>query len=86
MKFLDISPGLQEKIYDVKYSEDGILQITSYFPLKGMETQEIAKAAKNHSNQVRFKSVFSDEIPDDEWEKNKQQIKMKFQDELFNID
>ena len=37
----------------------------------------------NFSN---FNSIFSDTVTDEEWNKTKDQIKQKFQSELFDID
>jgi len=33
-----------------------------------------------------FHSIFSDNVTDDEWNKTKNQIKKRFQNELFDID
>ena len=87
MKKLSISPDLEEKIYDLKFDENGISKITSYFPLNNVERQEILKTIeKNNESSVDFKSIFSDQISNEEWNKSKEQIKKKFQDELVEID
>ena len=87
MKKLSISPDLEEKIYDLKFDENGISKITSYFPLNDVDRQEILKnIEKNNESSVNFKSIFSDEISNEEWNKSKEQIKKKFQDELVEID
>ena len=33
-----------------------------------------------------FHSIFTDTITEEEWNKNKEQIKKKFRDELFDVD
>ena len=44
MKKLSILPELEEKIYDLKIEgDDGLSQITTYFPLNSEEKQEILK-------------------------------------------
>jgi hypothetical protein len=44
MKKLSISPELEEKIHDLKIEcDDGLSQITTYFPLNSEEKQEILK-------------------------------------------
>ena len=35
---------------------------------------------------MAFASIFTDKITAEEWEKTKEQIKKKFNDELFDID
>lgn len=88
LKKLDISSDLQEKIYDLKRNGNGIfLKITTYFPLKTRDKQEIMDSiGKIQNSPVVFKSIFSDEVSDQEWSHSKEQIKKKFQDELTNID
>ena len=85
---LFISPELEEKIYDLKVDgNDGLSQITTYFPLNSEEKQEILNAMdKTKKSQIDFKSIFSDEISQQEWLDSKEQIKKKFQDELMKID
>jgi hypothetical protein len=88
MKNLSISPELEEKIYDLKVDgNDGLLKITAYFPLNSEEKQEILNAIdQTKKSQIDFKSIFSDEISQQEWINSKEQIKKKFQDELMKID
>ena len=38
------------------------------------------------NNFSNFNSIFSDTVTDEEWNKTKDQIKQKFQSELFDID
>jgi hypothetical protein len=85
---LFISPALEEKIYDLKIDGDnGLSQITTYFPLNSEEKQEILNAMdQTKKSQIDFKSIFSDEISQQEWLDSKEQIKKKFQDELMKID
>ena len=88
MKKLSISANLEEKIYDLKIDGNGISsKITTYFPLNPKEKQEILKATDQTKKlSIDFKSIFSDEISQQEWDNSKEQIKKKFQDELMEID
>ena len=83
MKKLHFPPNLEEKIYDAKFHDDSIT-ITSYFPLSQDEKQTIMNDLK--SNFINFKSIFSDNISESEWQKSKEQIKKKFKDELIDIE
>lgn len=87
MKKLSISSNLEEKIYDIKWEADRIpSKITTYFPLNHKEKQEILKTTKMFlENSVVFKSIFSDEISNEDWKKSKEQIKKRFRDELIDI-
>jgi len=85
MKKLNLPPFLEEKIYDLKHNEsNNAITITSYFPLIQDEKETILKDHKFDT--VNFKSVFSDNISDSDWLNSKEQIKKKFQDELFDIE
>ena len=75
---------LEDKIFEIKYSDDVISKITSYFPLSASEKQEILSILK--TDFLEFYSIFSDNVSDEEWEKTKDQIKKRFNDELFGID
>ncbi len=86
MKKLDISPSLEEKIYDSKYKKNSLSLITTYFPLEETEKQEILKATDKEKGAINFKSIFSDNVSEDEWNKTKEQIKKKFREELVDID
>ena len=86
MKKLSISSNLEEKIYDLKINDKGILiKITTYFPLILKEKKEILEAINSKESLVDFKSIFSDNVSDEEWNKTKEQIKKKFQNELLDI-
>lgn len=82
MKTSGLPFEIQDKIYDTKIEEN--LQITTYFPLRQDEMILITKAF--HDDKIIFKSIFSDFITESEWQKSRDQIKKKFQDELFKID
>jgi hypothetical protein len=88
MKKLSISADLEEKIYDLKVDRiDRLSKITTYFPLNSEEKQEILNTMdQTKKSPVEFKSIFSDEISQQEWLNSKEQIKKKFQDELMEID
>lgn len=88
MKKLLLSSELEEKIFDLTVDEDGVLfKILTYFPLDHLEKQEILRSVgKTTENSIKFKSIFSDEISDKEWNNSKKQIRKKFQDELVDID
>ena len=75
---------LEDKIFEMKYSDDVVSKITSYFPLSASEKQEILSILK--TDFLEFYSIFSDNVSDEEWEKTKDQIKKRFNDELFGID
>jgi len=84
MKKLNVSPSLEEKIYDLKFDDNNSTIITSYFPLNQDEKQMILN--DHNFDIVSFKSIFSDKISESEWLNSKEQIKKKFQDELFHIE
>jgi len=81
MDSFDLPERLADKIYEIK-TEDGSVSAVSYFPLSVDEKKEIL----NLLNSCDFRSIFSDVISDEDWEKSKIHIKRRFQDELFNID
>ena len=84
MKKLNVSPSLEEKIYNLKCDDNNSTIITSYFPLNHNEKQMILN--DHNFDIVSFKSIFSDKISESEWLNSKEQIKKKFQDELFHIE
>jgi len=88
MKKLSITAELEEKIYDLKIDgDDGLSQITTYFPLNSEEKQEILKEMdQTKKSPLEFKSIFTDEISQQEWLNSKEQIKKRFRDELMKID
>ncbi|MCV0412313.1 MAG: hypothetical protein K5782_04835 [Nitrosarchaeum sp.] len=79
---MDLSENLREKIYDIKESQNNFLKIVSYFPLSEDEKQSILKKTRH----VDFRSIFSDHVSEEEWNKTKHQIIKRFQNELFDID
>ena len=66
-------------------SDKSISKIISYFPLSELERKTIVSLL-NLANFSEFHSIFSDMVTDDEWNKTKNQIKKRFQNELFDID
>jgi len=82
---IDLPSCLQDKIFEIRYSADeSVSKIVSYFPFSESEKQEIISILNIEFDE--FYSIFTDTVSDDEWEKTKDQIKKKFQDELFDID
>ncbi len=76
-----------DKIYEIKIGENNVvLKITSYFPLSDYEKNTIKKLMKERFLKDEFYSIFSDIIDDMQWNKSKEQIKKRFNDELFDID
>ena len=77
MKNSSLSSDLEEKIYDQKFDGHGNLsKIITYFPLTLKEKQEIlGTIEKTKEFPIKFKSIFSDEISDQEWNHSKEQIK-----------
>ena len=75
MEISDIPLELTDKIFKIKFNPEHFVEkVTSYFPLSEQAT---------FSN---FNSIFSDTVTDEEWNKTKEQIKKRFQNELFDID
>ena len=86
MKISDIPLEITDKIFQIKFnSEQSIEKITSYFPLTEYECKMINSVSKQ-DNFSNFNSIFSDTVTDEEWNKTKEQIKKRFQNELFDID
>ena len=86
MKVFDIPSEIEDKLFEIKLNSDkSILKIISYFPLSELERKTIISLL-NQDNFSEFHSIFTDIITDDEWNKTKNQIKKRFQNELFNID
>ena len=84
MSELVLPPYLEDKIFEIKYSDDVVLTITSYFPLTEYEKQEINSIMNLDFS--GYHSIFSDTVSDEEWSRTKEQIKKRFNDELFGID
>jgi hypothetical protein len=86
LKLFDIPSEIEEKIFEIKYNSDqSIFKIISYFPLSELERKTISSLS-NQINFSEFHSIFTDTITDNEWNKTKNQIKNRFQNELFDID
>ena len=86
MKISDIPLELTDKIFQIKFNpEQSIEKITSYFPLSEQERLMI-NSISGQDTFSNFNSIFSDTVTDEEWNKTKEQIKKRFQNELFNID
>ena len=86
MKTLDIPSEIEDKIFEIKFNSDkSISKIISYFPLSELERKTIVSLS-NQVNFSEFHSIFTDTITDNEWDKTKNQIKNRFQNELFDID
>ena len=83
---LDLPLHLKDKIFEIKYtSNQTIFKIVSYFPFNELEKQEIVSILDDDTFDG-FHSIFSNTVSDDKWNKTKDQIKKKFNDELFDID
>ena len=86
MEISDIPLELTDKIFQIKFNpEKSIEKITSYFPLSEQERLMI-NSISGQDTFSNFNSIFSDTVTDEEWNKTKEQIKKRFQSELFDID
>ena len=86
MEISDIPLELIDKIFQIKFNyEQSIEKITSYFPLSEQERLMI-NSISGQETFSNFNSIFSDTVTDEEWNKTKEQIKKRFQNELFDID
>ena len=86
MEISDIPLKLSDKIFQIKFNSDQTIEkITSYFPLSEQERLMI-NSISDQDTFSNFNSIFSDTITDEEWNKTKEQIKKRFQSELFDID
>ena len=86
MEISDIPLELTDKIFQIKFNpEKSIEKITSYFPLSEQERLMI-NSISGQETFSNFNSIFSDTVTDEEWNKTKEQIKKRFQSELFDID
>ncbi len=86
MKISDIPLKLTDKIFQIKFnSEHSIEKIVSYFPLSEQERLMI-NSISGQDDFSNYRSIFSDTVTEDEWNKTKDQIKKRFQNELFDID
>jgi len=83
---LDLPLHLKDKIFEIKYnSDETISKIVSYFPFNELEKQEIVSILDDDTFDG-FHSIFSNTVSDEKWNRTKDQIKKKFNDELFDID
>ena len=86
MEISDIPLELTDKIFQIKFNPDqSIEKITSYFPLSEQE-RLLINSISGQDTFSNFNSIFSDTVTDEEWNKTKEQIKKRFQSELFDID
>ena len=86
MEISDIPLELTDKIFQIKFNPDQTIEkITSYFPLSEQE-RFVINSICGQDSFSNFNSIFSDTITDEEWNKTKEQIKKRFQSELFDID
>ena len=86
LKKLDIPDKIEDKIFEIKFESDkSIFKIISYFPLSELECN-VVNSLLNSPNSFEFNSIFTDNVTDHEWNKSKNQIKKRFQNELFDID
>jgi len=86
MDISDIPLELTDKIFQIKFNpKQSIEKITSYFPLSEQERLMI-NSISGQDTFSNFNSIFSDTVTDEEWNKTKEQIKKRFQSELFDID
>jgi len=82
----DLPLHLKDKIFEIKYdSDETISKIVSYFPFNELEKQEIISILDDDTFDG-FHSIFSNTVSDEKWNGTKDQIKKKFNDELFDID
>jgi hypothetical protein len=82
----DIPFEIKNKIFEIKFNSDkSISKIISYFPLSSSDRQTLTLLIDN-PDFSEFHSIFTDSVTDDEWNKTKNQIKKRFQNELFDID
>ncbi|QLH04814.1 hypothetical protein C5F49_05415 [Nitrosopumilus oxyclinae] len=83
---VDLPLHLKDKIFEIKYDPDKtISKIISYFPFDELEKQEIVSILDDVAFDG-FRSIFSNTVSDEKWNSTKDQIKKKFNDELFDID
>ena len=86
MKISDIPLELTDKIFQIKFNLDQTIEkITSYFPLSEQE-RLLINSISGQNTFSNFNSIFSDTVTNEEWNKTKEQIKKRFQSELFDID
>ena len=85
MKSFNFPDDVEDKIFEIKLnSDESVFKIISYFPLSETERQ-IITSVLNEPDFSAFHSIFTDTMTDDDWNKTKNQIKERFQNELFDI-
>ena len=73
-----------DKLFEIKKDQNNLpTKLVSYFPFTNDERAEIEALL---DPPILFHSIFSDMISEEKWEKSKEQIKKRFNDELFDID
>jgi hypothetical protein len=86
LKKFDIPSEIEDKIFEIKLNSDkSVFKIISYFPLSKLERQTFTSLL-NQPDFSEFHSIFTDTVTDEEWNTTKNQIKKRFQNELFDID
>ena len=86
MEISDFPLELTDKIFQITFDPDQFIEkITSYFPLSEQE-RLMFNSISGQDDFSNFNSIFSDTVSDEEWNKTKEQIKKRFQIELFDID
>jgi hypothetical protein len=84
---LDLPTNLRDKLYQITTDRTrDFSRIVSYFPLSEDEKQIIASFLVDTKSSIEFHSIFSDYISEHDWEKSKDNIIKRFQEELFDID
>jgi len=85
LKSFNFPDDVEDKIFEIKLnSDESVFKIISYFPLSETERQ-IITSVLNEPDFSAFHSIFTDTITDYDWNKTKNQIKERFQNELFDI-
>ena len=70
MKVSDVPLELTDKIFQIKFNSDqSVEKITSYFPLSEHERLMI-NSISGQDSFSNFKSIFSDTVSDEEWNKS----------------
>jgi hypothetical protein len=86
LKVFDIPSEIEDKLFEIKLNSDkSIFKIISYFPLSSSECRTLT-SLMDQPDFSEFYSIFTDSVTDVEWNKTKDQIKKRFQTELFDID
>ena len=87
MNDIQLPEHISDKIYEIETDDKNIIsKVISYFPLSDDEKKEFLDILGQNFRFNNFNSIFSDSISDEEWEQSKTQIKMRFRNDLFDID